>query len=237
MIRNLKDSGVTEELLTFLVVAVEHRHLGRTALRLGISEPKASRLLAKVRTVFSDPLFERHGRGLLPTHRAITIAERAKPLLETFRSLCEESVFEPAKFDRVIHIACLDNAIIIALDPIMAKLRAVAPKAGFAVSPHEESTIRRLREGDLDFAIFPAVDLPPDFESAPLLRTPYVHVVRRGHPLEALLVAPEELSLALEQAPRAQITVHPDTDSPAEGVPGPATIPLSTQETIFWSPY
>lgn len=135
MIRNLKDSGVTEELLTFLVVAVDHRHLGRTALRLGISEPKASRLLAKARTVFSDPLFERHGRGLLPTHRAITIAERAKPLLETFRSLCEESVFEPAKFDRVLHIACLDNAILIALEPIMAKLRTVAPRAGFAVSP------------------------------------------------------------------------------------------------------
>lgn len=237
MIRNLKDSGVTEELLTFLVVAVDHRHLGRTALRLGISEPKASRLLAKARTVFSDPLFERHGRGLLPTHRAITIAERAKPLLETFRSLCEESVFEPAKFDRVLHIACLDNAILIALEPIMAKLRTVAPRAGVAVSPHEESTIRRLREGDLDFAIFPAVDLPPDFESAPLLRTPYVHVVRRGHPLEALLDAPEELALALEREPRAQITVHPDTDSPAEGVPGPATIPLSTRETVFWSPY
>ena len=97
----------------------------------------------------------------MPTHRAITIAERAKPLLETFRSLCEESVFEPAKFIRVIHIACLDNAIIIALDPIMAKLRTVAPRAGFAVSPHEESTIRRLRvlrrgeplvEGDPDRA-------------------------------------------------------------------------------------
>ena len=31
--------------------------------------------------------------------------------------------------------------------------------------------------------------------------------------------------------------MHPDTDSPAEGVPGPATIPLSTKETVFWSPY
>lgn len=46
-----------------------------------------------------------------------------------------------------------------------------------------------------------------------------------------------ELALALEREPRAQITVHPDTDSPAEGVPGPATIPLSTRETVFWSPY
>lgn len=46
-----------------------------------------------------------------------------------------------------------------------------------------------------------------------------------------------ELALALEREPQAQITVHPDTDSPAEGVPGPATIPLSTRETIFWSPY
>ena len=52
MIRNLKDSGVTEELLTFLVVAVEHRHLGRTALRLGISE----RTVYEYRTVIYQKL-------------------------------------------------------------------------------------------------------------------------------------------------------------------------------------
>lgn len=237
MIRNLKNSGVTEELLSFLCVAVEYQHLGRTAARLGITEPKASRLLAKARAVFSDELLVRRGHGLMPTHRARQLAERARPLLETFRALCEPEVFEPAQFDRVLHFACLDNAIPIAIEPFMAALSQRAPKAGVALLPHEESTLSRMRSGDIDFALFPARDLPSDFASAPLFRTPYVQVVRQGHPLEALLEDEKALTQALKTAPRAQITVHPDTDSTEDGVPGPATLPLSARETRFWSPF
>ena len=58
------DTQLSRELLVFLTTLYEQRHLGRTATRLSISLPKASRLLAEARTVFEDPLTARaRGNG------------------------------------------------------------------------------------------------------------------------------------------------------------------------------
>jgi DNA-binding transcriptional LysR family regulator len=65
-------------LLTFLLVYHEHS-VSRAAVRLNVSQPAVSNTLAKLRIYFSDPLFIRDARTLVPTHRARNIADELTP--------------------------------------------------------------------------------------------------------------------------------------------------------------
>lgn len=227
-------SGITEELLEFISVLAQTKHMGLAARRLGLSEPKASRLLAHAREVFPDPLFTRHGHGLAPTHRAHAIASRAPMLLQAMRALCDDVVFSPSKLERVFHFACLDNAIAMAIDAVMPAFLRAAPHAGMSFRMHNERSVEALRGGELDFGIFPAVNLPEDLSSTPLLTTPYVNVVRAGHPLEKL-AGTDAAQAELCRYRRIQIVVHPDTDPVDGGIPGPAKVPLTAGQTAVWT--
>lgn len=229
---------ISRELLLFLCTLHELRHLGQTAARLSISLPKASRTLAEARRIFGDPLFRRFGRGLAPTARAHTVVEQSRRVLEDMRLLFEEPKFDPKHLTRVFRIACLDNACPIMIEPILPALLELAPKVGIAMTLHDEQTFTRLRAGEVDFGIFPPDQLPEDFEFMPLLKTPYVHVVRAGHSLESLLEKEGCCSKqALSRYRRIQIVVHPDHDNPVEGIPGPAPIPMNAGQTVVWTQY
>ena len=84
-------------------------------------------------------------------------------------------------------------------------------------------------------SIFPTVNLPADFQCLPLLKTPYVNVVRAGHPLEAKLKKGEVKAADLKPYRRIQICVYPDTDDTSGGVPGAATIPMKAGKTMIWT--
>ena len=177
---------------------------------------------------------ERLGLSVRTVDKHLELALRARKILEDMRSLTDKRIFSPANLDRVFRIACLDNALAMVLEPVLAAFSKAAPKAGIAVRTHNESTFRALRSGELDFAICPAVNLSEDFESTRLLETSYVQIVRAGHRLEPLAGTPEVFN-AIEHYRRIQIVVHPDTDPVEGGMPGPAKIPLSAGENILWT--
>ncbi|MBN3736956.1 LysR family transcriptional regulator, partial [Burkholderia sp. Tr-20390] len=56
-------------LKTFRAV-YEERHVGRAALRLGVTQPSVSYALGRLRLMFRDALFVRTGTGVEPTPRA-----------------------------------------------------------------------------------------------------------------------------------------------------------------------
>ena len=60
------------DLLLTLDALLQDRNITHAAARLGISQPALSARLARLRTLFGEPLFipSPHGRGVLPTPRA-----------------------------------------------------------------------------------------------------------------------------------------------------------------------
>ena len=147
----------------------EKRNLSRTATRLSVSASKASRLLASARRVFGDELYIRCGQGVTPTAKAHEITRQAKRVLEEMQRFFVEERFDPRKMNRVIRLACVDNAIPIMIEPAIEKLFHDAPKAGLALIPHGERTILRMLAGEIDLSGRQSprgFSVPPAFENA-----------------------------------------------------------------------
>ncbi|MEY9333891.1 LysR family transcriptional activator of mexEF-oprN operon [Pseudomonas protegens] len=71
-------------LLRVFAALVEEGGASRAAIRLGVTQPAVSASLARLREIYSDPLFERTGRGLRPTMRASELY----PLVEEAINRC-----------------------------------------------------------------------------------------------------------------------------------------------------
>ncbi len=201
-----------------------------------MSLSKASRMLAQAREVFGDPLFHRFGRGLTPTDRVHAIVEHARKILIEMRLLFDEPTFNPEEFNRVLRIACLDNAFPIMIEPVFEHLMFQAPHCAAEFITYDEQTFSKMRAGEIDFGLFPPFDLPSDFDYFPLIKTPYVNVVRVGHPLEKLLAETNNISTeTLNSYRRIQILVRPDKDTVEGGVPGTATVPIKANNVMLWT--
>lgn len=82
----------------------------RTAVKLNVSQSAISAALARLRSLFGDPLFERSRAGMLPTPRALDISARLAPALTSIaEAIYEDSEFDPMRSARMIHLAMSDD--------------------------------------------------------------------------------------------------------------------------------
>ena len=84
-----------------LGVVLRERSLTRAAEALETTQPSVSKVLARLRTHFDDPLFVRHGQAMHPTTKALEISEPLRGLLLAADTLAEPSRrFDPRTSDR-----------------------------------------------------------------------------------------------------------------------------------------
>jgi len=76
MYRNLQKMDLN--LLIALDVLLEERHVSRSANKLSLSQSATSRILARLRDMFDDPLLVRTSEGMVMTERA----NQLKPLVK-----------------------------------------------------------------------------------------------------------------------------------------------------------
>ncbi|BCX68803.1 MULTISPECIES: LysR family transcriptional regulator [Pseudomonas] len=69
-------------LLVVFEVLIQERNVTRAARRLSMGQPAVSGALRRLRALFNDPLFERAGREMQPTPRAISVAQALGPALD-----------------------------------------------------------------------------------------------------------------------------------------------------------
>jgi DNA-binding transcriptional LysR family regulator len=73
--------------------------------KLNLSQPAVSHALARLRDVFGEPLFERQGRGIVPTPFARSIAGPVREALSAMeRTFGQAAGFEPASAERHVRI-------------------------------------------------------------------------------------------------------------------------------------
>lgn len=214
--------GVDAEALYFFLALFRTGTLPRAAEQLGISLSSANCMLAKLRTYWDDPLFVRSGFLMQPTTAAKRRYDKVLSLMHVLEDLRRDDELDPRTLSRTVRTACYDNAFALCIASIFADFTARMPHVRLRATQADEHLFDYLREDLLDLVFFARQGLHPDIHSAALLTTPYVCLVRRGHPLSerAATLGPLERE-DLEAFPQVLINAQPDRyrapNSPGNG--------------------
>ncbi|MGE8153190.1 LysR family transcriptional regulator [Pseudomonas vancouverensis] len=79
-------------LLVIFESLIQERNVTRAAQKLSLGQPAVSAALNRLRRLFNDPLFERIGRQMKPTARAVQAAQVLMPALDSIRSVVSQAV-------------------------------------------------------------------------------------------------------------------------------------------------
>jgi DNA-binding transcriptional LysR family regulator len=172
-------------LLVVFDAMVEHRSVTRAAEALGLSQPATSAAVARLRTLFEDPLFVKTGPFMRPTPRALELATPIRRVMGTLREeILQASAFDPARTDKTFDVIAPDIAEAILLPRLLERLRAVAPAVKLRVaSMPRHAAGQALESGSAELALgfFPDLQKTGFFQQR-LFKHRYVCIVRRDHP-------------------------------------------------------
>lgn len=188
--------------LRVLLEVLESGNVSRTAERLGMSQPAASRALERVRVALGDPLIVRTRRGYGPTSRAAAIQARVRQLLVDVEGIFSEGGFDPQTTTRTFRLATTDYGAATALPDLAAAFANGAPRARLEVVPFTSDVFDRLENGTLDAAFYADLPLPPDYHVRELFTDTYACIFRDKHPLVPHIGRQEFMKMAAKY-PRA----------------------------------
>ncbi|MHA6493141.1 LysR family transcriptional regulator [Pseudomonas borbori] len=115
-------------LLIVFETLMHERSVTRAAEKLFLGQPAISAALARLRSLFDDPLFVRTGRSMEPTARAQEIATLLSPALDSISTAVSRAAdFNPATSNAVFRIGLSDDIEFGLLPPLIKRLRAEAP--------------------------------------------------------------------------------------------------------------
>lgn len=181
-------------LLQHLQVLLEQRGVSRAAERLGISQPAMSRILARLRDQFSDPLLVRGRSGMTLTPRAEALLAPLQLWLREGENLLREPGFAPGTARRVFRAASTDFGTLAVVAPAVARLEAEAPGCSLSVEPLSDVSLRRLADGELDLVITGYRPHGVGVRSRRLFQDGYLGLARADHPAVAAPPSKAELT-------------------------------------------
>lgn len=152
--------------------------------KLNLSQPAVSHALARLREVFGEPLFERQGRGIVPTPLARSIAGPVRDALASMqRTLGEAGRFEPRVSSRHFRVG-LREALEPSVLPRLARAIAEAgPEITLASARHDRPRLAQdLAAGEFDLALDVLLPLADRVPHERLLVDRLVVIARRDHP-------------------------------------------------------
>ena len=170
-------------LLRCLVVLVAEEHVTRAAERMGITQPAMSATLARLRTLFADPLLVRTEKGMVPTPRARQLADRFQQALDLVdQAVADGADFVPGTASERFRIAASETLGHLLMPSLIAHVRRLAPAMQLTLQPPDLPRLRHdLEEGDIDFVIAFIRDAPQGLRFTPLLRQPMRVIAAAGH--------------------------------------------------------
>lgn len=160
------------------------RSVSAAATRLGVSQPAMSSALGRLRSLLNDQLFVRSGRAMLPTVRAMQLAEQVSQALAQLRAALEPPApFVARNSRRVFNVSGGDYATMVILPRLAAYLAKAAPAVDLRFRFVEKDATFDLLDTDrLDLALGVYPDPPKRLGLQPLFKEKFVCVARRGHP-------------------------------------------------------
>ena len=169
-------------LLKIFEAVYAERSVSRAAERVGLTQPSVSHGLARLRTLFRDPLFVRVKGGVAPTAAAKRIAPALAEALRSVQTVLDDAVgFDPATAKRVFRVHMSDLGEMVFLPPLMRVIRERAPHVAVETRQLDWTELAiALEHGAIDMAIGHLPSLIGAFAHQHLFKEEYVTLRRRG---------------------------------------------------------
>jgi len=135
---------------SFLAV-LEQGSLLAAARRLGSSQPTVGRHVAELERQLGMALFERTGRGLVPTQVALSIAGHARAMADNADAIGRILTGQSKQLAGAVRITAVQMVAGHVLPPILARLRVEEP--GIAIEVVASNAISNLLRREADIAI------------------------------------------------------------------------------------
>lgn len=143
-------------LLTVFDAIMAEGNMTRAAAAIGMTQPAISLAVSRLRDLVGDPLFERTGRGVKPTPRALAMAAPVRRALETITNAVEAGGdFDYRSADRTFKLVLNDYGELLYLPGLMKWLgdhHASITIRTYPVSGID--AIRDLRFGTIDLLLW-----------------------------------------------------------------------------------
>lgn len=170
--------------LEYLVALADHRHFGRAADAVFVTQPTLSAQVKKLETELGVELVERRARGVLLTDVGEQVVARARVLLaeaENIRALARLSEDPEAGSLRLGVFPTLGPYL---LPHVVPEVRRRFPRLELLlVEEKSEVLLAQLREGRLDAALLAMPNPAPGLHEEPLFDEEFLLAVPTGHEL------------------------------------------------------
>jgi DNA-binding transcriptional LysR family regulator len=165
-------------------VLLQERSVSRAAARLGMGQPKMSRILAKLRLYFDDPLLLWAGGHMVPTPRALALEPEIAQVLATMERLSSSSSsFDPATSETTLRLVATGYLENLLLAKVMSVVAARAPGMQIEIRPPDYlRDVSALESGDVDFLVGWNMKAAPSLRSQLLFTDKLVCIARSDHP-------------------------------------------------------
>lgn len=172
--------------MRYLVCVAEHRHIGRAAESLGLTQPALTRAIARMEAIAGQTLFTRHPKGVETTPAGKALLHRAQRIqLEYDDAMREMADRRSGRLGllRVGYTPSVNEEVLplSATQRLLNERPAVCLKVAVSLM---QDLIDQLVAGDLDLILGPVPEpLPPEITATKLYRDRVLLVVDREHPL------------------------------------------------------
>jgi DNA-binding transcriptional LysR family regulator len=152
--------------------------------KLNLSQSAVSHALARLRTLFDDPLFERNSRGMVPTPLARTLIADVRIALKSMEGTLQRGgQFDPSTTQRRFTVAMGDGLDSFLLPLLMERIAPAAPGIDIAAVRSDRRRIEPgLLDGSFDAALDVLLPMSPAINHVAALSEQMVVVARACHP-------------------------------------------------------
>lgn len=172
---------VNLNLLIALEALLQERHVTRAGLAIGVSQPRMSVELARLRAIFNDELLVPGDQEYELTPLALGLHDPLQAALASLTAtLARGTTFDPRTSTREFKIAASDYVMSVFGPKLLERLTELAPSVRLHLRLADFSSARKLAGGQLDLWIQPS-ELVSNLHSEVLFKDSWVCAVWSGN--------------------------------------------------------
>jgi DNA-binding transcriptional LysR family regulator len=136
-------------LIRSFLAALDHGSLLAAARAIHVSQPTIGRHISELESQLDVVLFERTGRGLLPTHMAERLADSARAMEAGANQLLRSASAETKNVSGTVRITASQTVACVLLPGVLAQMRLVLPDIQIEVLASDAVSNLLRREADI----------------------------------------------------------------------------------------